>query len=826
MDGGVGFLRGDGEMARRIGVHDWSGSLGAIEAWPGSLRTVVGVVVHSPVPIVLLWGADGIMIYNDAYSVFAGGRHPSLLGQKVREGWPEVGAFNDNVMQVGLAGGTLAYRDQELTLYRTGHPEQVWMNLDYSPVIDESGRPGGVIAIVVETTQRVLAERLVAAERDRLAQLFEQAPTFMAMLSGPEHRIELANPGYQQLVGNRALVGRTIAEALPDAAAQGYLALLDQVFSSGAAFAANGARYLVRATAEAPAIERFVDFVYQPVKDAAGATIGIFVEGADVTERARADAALRASEARLRELAASLEARVAERTAALEASEARLRTIFETGYQYQGLFSPDGIVLDANATSLSGIGATLAEVVGRPAWETPWFAGTAEMQAYVREAMGLAASGQMQRREVRLELPVGGWRWLDLSLRPLRDGAGAVVAIVLEAVDFTERRAAEEALVQSQKMEAVGQLTGGIAHDFNNLLTGIIGSLELLHTRAAQGRTGELDRYIRAAHGAARRAASLTQRLLAFSRRQTLAPRPVDINRLVDGMEELLRRTTGPEVALEVAAEDGLWATLIDPGQLESALLNLVINARDAMPAGGRLAIRTGNLRLDARAARDWHLPAGACVALRVSDSGAGMAPEVVARAFDPFFTTKPIGMGTGLGLSMVYGFVRQSGGQVRIDSAPGEGTTVSLYLPRHDGAAEQGVAAPAEPAPRAVGQESVLVVDDEATLRMLVTDVLQDLGYRPIAAADGSAGLDVLTSGAPVDLMVTDVGLPGGMNGRQLAAAARRLRPAMPVLFITGFAESAVLSAGSLEPGMHVLTKPFAMETLAARIRDLLGAR
>ena len=390
--------------------------------------------------------------------------------------------------------------------------------------------------------------------------------------------------------------------------------------------------------------------------------------------------------------------------------------------------------------------------------------------------------------------------------------------------DVTALRRTEEALRQSQKMEAVGQLTGGLAHDFNNLLTGITGSLDLLSTRIAQGRVKDVDRYIVAAQGAAKRAAALTHRLLAFSRRQTLDPKPTDVNRLVAGMEELVRRTIGPAIELETLAPDGLWLTLVDPPQLENALLNLCINARDAMPDGGRLTIETGNSWLDARAAREREVAPGQYVALRVSDTGTGMPPDVIAKAFDPFFTTKPIGQGTGLGLSMIYGFARQSGGQVHIDSEPGEGTMVCLYLPRYVGALEEGEAPPdLADAPRARAGETVLVVDDEPTVRMLVSEVLEELGYAAIEAADGPSGLRVLQSDARVDLLVTDVGLPGGMNGRQVADAARVARPRLKVLFITGYAENAVLNHGHLAPGMHVLTKPFAMEALASRIKELI---
>ncbi|MDR3536862.1 MAG: ATP-binding protein [Acetobacteraceae bacterium] len=394
--------------------------------------------------------------------------------------------------------------------------------------------------------------------------------------------------------------------------------------------------------------------------------------------------------------------------------------------------------------------------------------------------------------------------------------------------EMAERERIEETLRHSQKMEAVGQLTGGLAHDFNNLLTGISGSLELLQVRVAQGRTNELDRYIVAARGATDRAASLTHRLLAFSRRQPLEPRPVQANRLIAGMEELIRRTIGPSITLEVVQGGGLWTTLCDPNQLENALLNLCINARDAMPDGGRLTIKTENAHLDARAAQVRDVAAGQYVGLHVTDTGVGMSPEVIARAFDPFFTTKPLGQGTGLGLSMAYGFVRQSGGQVQIDSEVGRGTSVKLYLPRHRDVAEVEEAPDALPLGPLYAQpnETVLVVDDEPTVRMLVAEVLNELGYIALEAADGAEGLRILLSDQRVDLLVTDVGLPGGMNGRQLADAARVGRPDLRVLFITGYAENAVFGNGMLEPGMQLIVKPFAMEVLASRIRAMISGR
>jgi PAS domain S-box-containing protein len=384
----------------------------------------------------------------------------------------------------------------------------------------------------------------------------------------------------------------------------------------------------------------------------------------------------------------------------------------------------------------------------------------------------------------------------------------------------------EETLRQSQKMEAVGQLTGGIAHDFNNLLAGIVGSLDLMRMRVAQGRTDELDRYLDGAMTSANRAASLTHRLLAFSRRQPLAPRPVDANDLIASIEELLRRTTGPSVQIELGLEAGLWATLCDPNQLENAILNLVINARDAMPDGGRLRIETTNVHLEqADTATEGEVKAGPYVCISVSDTGVGIDPSILDKVFDPFFTTKPLGQGTGLGLSMIYGFAKQSEGHARIHSEVARGTNVKLYLPRHQGAEERAAAfAPEQPTRERLGSETVLVVEDEEIVRALIVEVLQDLGYNVLEAGDGPGGLNILQSPEPIALLITDVGLPG-MNGRQLADAGRERRPGLKTMFITGYAENAMLVSGKLEPGMMVVTKPFAVNALEDNIRKMMRA-
>lgn len=542
----------------------------------------------------------------------------------------------------------------------------------------------------------------------------------------------------------------------------------------------------------------WANVVIDPIRDPSGTLIGFAKVTRDLTERKAAEEELRASEQRFRMLVQSV-----------------------TDYAIY-MLDAEGHVSSWNAGAERFKGYSADEIIGE---HFSRFYTHEEREAGIPRVALETAS-----REGRFEAE--GWRvrkdgsrfWASVIIDPIRDDDGNLIGFAKITRDLTEKRAIEEQLRQSQKMEAVGQLTGGLAHDFNNLLTGISGSLEMMKVRIAQGRTDELERYFMAGQGAVRRAAALTHRLLAFARRQTLDPKPTNVNRLLGGLEELVRRTVGLGVDVEVVGASGLWPTLVDPNQLENAVLNLCVNARDAMPDGGKLTIETSNKWIDERAARRHDLPVGQYISVCVTDTGVGMKPEVIAKAFDPFFTTKPIGEGTGLGLSMIYGFARQSGGQVRIYSEVGQGTTMCIYLPRHaDDAAivdEADVEAIANPPGEG---EVVLIIDDEPTIRMLVAELLGDSGYAVIEAADGPAGLKVLESNARIDLLISDVGLPGGMNGRQVADAARVVRPNLKVLFITGYAENAVIGQSRLEEGMFVMTKPFQMDLLAHRIREII---
>ena len=515
--------------------------------------------------------------------------------------------------------------------------------------------------------------------------------------------------------------------------------------------------------------------------------------------------------------------------AALE-SERRFRLLVQGVSDYAiYMLSPAGEVTNWNRGAERIKGYSASEIVGEhfSRFYTPedTDSGLPEKALHIAHQQGrFEAEGWRQRKD-------GSRFWASVVIDAIYDD-GKLVGFAKITRDLTERREAQiqleqsrEQLFQAQKMEAVGQLTGGLAHDFNNLLTGISGSLELLKMRITQGRIGDLERYVSAAQGATSRAAALTHRLLAFARRQTLDPRLIAPNKLIAEMEEMIRRTVGPEIELELALASRLWPTLCDPNQLENAILNLCINARDAMPNGGRLTIETANGTLDERSAQVQYMHAGDFVSICVTDTGTGMPPDVVAHAFEPFFTTKPTGQGTGLGLSMIYGFTRQSGGQVRIYSEVGAGTTVHIYLPRHQGEVDTEVLrAGLRETPRAAAGETVLIIDDEPSVRMLVTEVLEGLGYAAIEAADGVSGLKVLQSDVQIDLLITDVGLPGGMNGRQMADVARQSRPKLRVLFITGYAENAAVGHGHLEPGMHLLTKPFSIEALATRVKSIIG--
>jgi PAS domain S-box-containing protein len=636
------------------------------------------------------------------------------------------------------------------------------------------------------------------------------SPFPMGLRWGPDF-VLIYNDGYRPILGDKHphALGLPFREAWPELQEQ--FEPIHRAILAGERPAFFAEDLELRITRRGGiAEETFFTFSYSPVPDdtAPSGIGGVLMTAVETTERLRAEKALQ-------RLNATLEQEVAARTRERD-------RLWRVSDDLIGVANFEGRWVAINRAATAILGWSEQELRAMPIaslWHPDEAAST------MQHRQRLVQGGPTERFVNRYRHKDGSYRWLSWS-STAEDGyiyaVGRDVTGEREAAQALQR--AEEQLRQAQKMEAVGQLTGGLAHDFNNLLTGIIGSLDLIRKRVEQGRSGEIERYLTLAKASANRAASLTHRLLAFARRQPLDPRPVNVKALVGSMEELLRRTLGEQIALEIVAAEGLWGTFCDPHQLESALLNLAINARDAMPDGGRLTIESRNADLDGAAElRD--MAPGEYVCLSVTDTGAGMSDAVRARAFDPFFTTKPIGHGTGLGLSMVYGFARQSEGHARIDSEVGGGTTVKLYLPRFRGiVADAPGAAGAARAQLAERGETVLVIEDEVSVRELVIEVLNDLGYRALQAADGPAGLKLLRASERIDLLVTDVGLPG-MNGRQVAEAARELRADLKVLFITGYAENVALANGFLAPGMEMMTKPFAVEALAGRIRDMISA-
>jgi PAS domain S-box-containing protein len=817
------FLAGGGEMGALTRAYNWSATpLGKPEAWPQSLRTAVRILLNTNHPMFIWWGPDLIQFYNDAYRQTMGPeRHPGALGQRGRECWEEIWPIiGPQIEQVMSGGGATWHENQLVPVTRHGRLEQVYWTYGYSP-IDEGDRVAGVLVVCRDVTRDYLAAaelREREAELARVQQIGQIGGLEVDLRTGFRNR---RSPEYLLIHG-----------LPPDAANETHEDWVRRIHPADReaterkfrdAVAGDVSEYTVRYRIIRPSDgeTRWISVKSTIERDAQGKAVRLVGAHTDVTEQVMAEQALRQSEERHRKLAdqlAELNATLAQR---VEEKTRERDRIWNVSQDLLVVADRNGVWQTVNPAWTRTLGWSEAELLNRT---SEWLEHPDDNGLTRAQVRKLGTAGTTVRFESRFRHKDGSYRWLSWTGVSDQNRNYAVARDVTAEKAAAERlRATEEALLQSQKMEAVGQLTGGIAHDFNNLLTGIVGSLDLLQTRLNQGRTDNVARYINAAMTSANRAAALTHRLLAFARRQPLIPKSVDVNQLVVSLEDLLRRTIGETIDLRIVAADDLWSTLCDPNQLESALLNLAINARDAMPDGGRLTIATSNARLDSVTADTPALAPGDYVCVAVTDTGVGMSAEVAARAFDPFFTTKPIGQGTGLGLSMIYGFARQSNGHVTIDSKIGQGTTVRLYLPRHHGDVAAVHATAASAAEHAATGETVLVIEDEPVVRSVVLEMLAEQGYRTLEAVDGPSGLRILRSNARIDLLVTDVGLPG-VNGRQVADQARETRPDLKILFITGYAESAAISDGFLQPGMEMITKPFDLDHLAQRIRAMIS--
>jgi len=686
-------------MAGRIRAFDWSVTdLGALEHWTTSLRSTVQFMLASPVPLVMLWGTAGYMIYNDAYARFAGGRHPYLLGCPVELGWPEVADFNREIMRTCLGGGTLSFRNKQLELLRNGVPETVWLDLYYSPVADDDQAPAGVMAIVVETTAHVISEQ----RRQDAEQAYR----------AENERVQLAlNAG--------ALLGSFVWDIKAD-----------------------------RLSGDERFARTFCYPLQQPLDDLPSEIAESRVHPDDLP--------------RIRELADYSEAKGGPYNA-----EYRVRC---ADGSYRWLLACGRCEFDSAGEALRFPGVLI----------------------------------DIHERKIAEE-----------ALRQLSRNLEQRVADEVQA-----RLAAEEQLRQVQKLEAIGGLTGGVAHDFNNLLQVISGNLHLLARHEPDN--ANVQRRVGTAIAAVERGAKLSTQLLAFARRQPLSPAVYSLGSLYEGMEELLQRALGETIRIQVQLPDAPWRIRVDRNQLENAVLNLAINARDAMRGEGSIVIRGENISLDREFCVSRGIAAGDYVRLSVADTGGGMAPEVLKQAFEPFFTTKAEGQGTGLGLSMVFGFVKQSGGHIDMLSVPGEGTQVQLYFAR---SLEPEAGGPVLVTPRSGGQERILVVEDNEDVRSAAVELLQSEGYQVLTAINGDAAMRCLMDGLEVDLIFTDVVMPGLIKSSDLALWAKSRTPPIAVLFTSGHTRDIISRNHQLSPDTHLLSKPYGPQALTSMVRAVLGS-
>ena len=828
------WLVGGGECGQRVRESDWSTSpLGAIGHWPTVLRTTVANIVHSPIAKVLMWGPDHVMIYNDAYRSIAGPRHPEAFGGLVPDIWPEIWDWNRDILDRGFRGEDIAYRDQALVVTRAGVEEEVVFDLYYTPVYLECGKVGGVMCTVVENTGRVAAERRLAESEAELRIITDSLPVLVAFVDRDE-RYRFANDYYRVFLGTdpEGMLGQRLSDVLTEEDYAERRPLIERALAGEAIVAdvhlhhRDGSR-------------RRAETRYLPRRDDNGEVMGFHILVFDIDERAR----------------------YAEE---IERSNRRFRAAMDAVHGVLWTNSADGRMLGEQPGWAAITGQTFDEYQGF-GWSNAVHPDDAAASV-VAWNEAVAAKG-MFIHEHRVRRHDGEWRTFAIRGLPIIAADGELIEWVGVHTDITDQRAAEQALrdqatllarqvhhreraeaqlrqlnetletrvieeiaerrqaemklAQAQKMETIGKLTGGVAHDFNNLLQVVSGNLQLLGKDVAGNSRAE-QRVANAMAGVSR-GSKLASQLLAFGRRQALEPKVVNVTRFVQGMDDMLRRAIGEGVEIETIVGGGLWNTFIDPAQIENALLNLAINARDAMDGQGKLTIELGNAHLDDNYARTHdEVTPGQYVMLAVSDTGSGMSDDIIQKVFEPFFSTKSEGKGSGLGLSMVYGFVKQSGGHVKIYSEVGHGTTIKLYLPRAMEAEDVEVAV--DTGPVTGGTETVLVVEDDAEVRATVVELLSDLGYRVLKAVDAQSALSVIESGIPIDILFTDVVMPGTLKSPELARKARERLPDIAVLFTSGYTENSIVHGGRLDKGVELLSKPYTREALARKFRHVLA--
>ncbi|WP_137133241.1 PAS domain-containing protein [Rhizobium sp. FKY42] len=825
---------GGGETGELIRQFDWSQtSLGTISEWPQHLRIKVNSIVNSPIPQVLMWGADHVMIYNDAYVAIAGSYHPGALGARVQDIWPEIWDWNRKILEAGFRGEVQSFRDQVMTLYRHGDAEDVIFDLFYTPIYCEDGRVDGVLCTVLENTEKVIAVRALAESREELRRLTDAMPILVGFLDR-NHVYRFANQGYIEWFGLNAdeVVGKHAREVIGQAYYEARKPLLDRALADEVVITDTVIR---RPDGES----RTAEVRYIPRSTSEGMVDGLYILIIDIESRKQSEIALRRSNDRFKAAVNAVHGVLWTNTADGRMVGPQPGWSSLTGQnfeEYQGYGWSNAVHPDDRAGSIA---SWREAVAGKTTyvWEhrvrrhdgvyrtffiraVPILDGQGEIEEWVGVHTDITEQRQaelsLQEHASSLERQIRHRQRAEEQLRQLNESLEARVES-----EMAERRQAERALQQAQKMEAIGQLTGGVAHDFNNLLQVVQGNLQLLLKDVAGN--GRAERRVSNALAGVSRGAKLASQLLAFGRRQALEPRVINISRFIAGMDDLLRRSLGEAIEIEVITSGGLWNTYADPAQVENALLNLAINARDAMDGSGKLTIEVGNASLDQDYARTHaEVSPGQYVMLAVTDTGSGMPAEILEKVFEPFFSTKPEGKGTGLGLSMVYGFVKQSGGHIKIYSEIGQGTTVKIYLPRS--VADEDREVTIQTGPIVGGTETVLVVEDDEEVRNTVVETLADLGYRVLTAKDAQAGLNVVESGLPIDVIFTDVVMPGPMKSREMARRAKERLPNLAVLFTSGYTENSIVHGGILDAGVELLSKPYSREALARRIRHVIA--
>ncbi|CAO3410130.1 PAS domain-containing protein [Azospirillum largimobile] len=930
------FLSGGGEMATLIRAHDWAATpLGEPAGWPSSLKTLVAVMLGSIQPMFVTWGSDRKLLYNDAYAEILAGKHPAALGRDFLEVWHEIRADLLPIVEQAYSGEPVHMDDITLMMERRGYLEEAHFAFSYTPVRDEAGAITGFFCPCNEITGQIMAERRLAAETERQRRLFEQAPGFVAVLAQPDHTFEFVNQAYRRLFGDRDFVGRTVREVFPELVGQGFFEQLDDVYASGKRFAAHHQPIRLRRSPGPMTEERFLDFIYEPVRDETGRVTGIFCEGHDVTEVHLARAAIDANNARYSSLLAAMsegflvldeDYRVTEINAeglridgrpaseilgkthrelfpasvgtpveaayrramgervpvelnhyyqdaatghdlwlalriypvpggvaafyrdiservraeeALRRSEERLRTAMGISTVGVLFWGPGFGLTEVNDAFLAMTGFSREEALGKT-WQelTPeefypesWRAveqvmtkgeATPYEKQYFRKDgsrwWGLFAPRKVGDEVVEFVLDVTDRREAETALRSLNE---ELETRVVHAV--AEREKTEAALRQSQKLEAVGQLTGGVAHDFNNLLTIIRSSVEFLRRpNLAEERRR---RYIDAITDTVDRAAKLTGQLLAFARRQALKPEVFDVPERIQAITDMLRTIVGGRIQIVIDAACHRCFAEADVVQFETAVVNMVVNARDAMNGEGTLRVHV-NPQAQMPPIRGHAGGAGKFVAVSISDTGSGIPADQLGQIFEPFFTTKEIGKGTGLGLSQVYGFAKQSGGDVAVASEVGKGTTFTLYLPMVEREVDTGGAS--DPG-RGPGQDEdgggrrVLVVEDNIEVGRFSTQLLQDLGYETSWAANAREALTLLEEDAArFDVVFSDVVMPG-MSGIELGREIRQRFPGLPVVLTSGYSH---VLAEEGRHGFELLHKPYAVDDVSRVLRRLTRRR